>query len=53
MFSPEQRRIAIETFIRFDHGYADTVAELGPAKAQSLVILKTFLVLYFINPLPS
>ena len=29
MFSTEQRRIAIETFIRFDHSYADTIAELG------------------------
>ena len=27
MFSTEQRRIAIETFIRFDHGHADTIAE--------------------------
>ena len=29
MYSKEQRRIAIETFIRFDHSYADTIAELG------------------------
>ena len=29
MFSEEQRRVAIETFIRYDHSYADTVAELG------------------------
>ena len=29
MFSTEQRRVAIETFIRFDHSYADTIAELG------------------------
>ena len=29
MYSAEQRRIAIETFIRFDHSYADTIAELG------------------------
>lgn len=29
MFSTEQRRVAIETFIRFDHSYADTVLELG------------------------
>ncbi|MBR3314759.1 MAG: hypothetical protein IKG18_11550 [Atopobiaceae bacterium] len=29
MFSAEQRRIAIETFIKYDHSYADTVAELG------------------------
>ena len=29
MHSTEQRRLAIETFIRFDHSYADTIAELG------------------------
>lgn len=29
MFSAEERRIAIETFIKYDHSYADTVAELG------------------------
>lgn len=29
MYSTEQRRLAIETFIRFDHSYADTIAELG------------------------
>ena len=29
MFSTGQRRTAIETFIRFDHSYADTIAELG------------------------
>ena len=29
MYSTEQRRVAIETFIRFDHSYADTIAELG------------------------
>lgn len=29
MYSTEQRRPAIETFIRFDHSYADTIAELG------------------------
>lgn len=28
MFSTEQRRIAPETFIRVDHSYADTIAEL-------------------------
>ena len=28
MYSAEQRRLAIETFIRFDHSYAGTVAEL-------------------------
>ena len=29
MYSTEQRRLAIETFIRFDHSHADTIAELG------------------------
>ena len=29
MYSTEQSRIAIETFVRFDHSYADTIAELG------------------------
>ena len=29
MFGTEQRRIAIEAFIRFDHSYADTIAGLG------------------------
>lgn len=29
MYSTEQRGLAIETFIRFDHSYADTIAELG------------------------
>ena len=34
MFSMEQRRVAIETFIRFDRSYADTIAELGyPTRA--------------------
>ena len=36
MFSTEQRRIAIETFIRFDHGYADTIAEPGYPTRHSL-----------------
>ena len=36
MFSTEQRRIAIETFIKFDHGYADTIAELGYPTRHSL-----------------
>lgn len=36
MFSTEQRRIAIETFIRFDHGYADAIAELGYPTRHSL-----------------
>ena len=29
MFSTERRRIAIETFIKYDHSDADTIAELG------------------------
>lgn len=29
MYSTEQRRLAIETFIRFGHSHADTIAELG------------------------
>lgn len=28
-YSEEQRRTALETFIRFGHSYADTVSELG------------------------
>jgi transposase-like protein len=36
MYSKEQRRIAIETFIRFDHSYADTIAELGYPDRHSL-----------------
>ena len=36
MFSTEQRRIAIETFIRFDHSYADPIAELGYPTRHSL-----------------
>lgn len=36
MFSTEQRRIAIETFIRFDHSYADAIAELGCPTRHSL-----------------
>lgn len=36
MFSTEQRRIAIETFIRFDHSYADAIAELGYPTRHSL-----------------
>ena len=35
MFSYEQRRKAIETLIRFDHSYADTIRELGyPSRAM-------------------
>lgn len=34
MYSAEQRKIAIETFVKFDHSYADAVAELGyPTRA--------------------
>ena len=29
MHGQERRRLAIETFIKFDHSYADTIAELG------------------------
>ena len=36
MFSTEQRRIAIEAFIRFDHGHADTIAEPGYPTRHSL-----------------
>lgn len=35
MYSAKQRKAAIDTFIRFDHSYADTIAELGyPSRAQ-------------------
>ena len=36
MFSTEQRRIALETFIKFDCNYADTIAELGYPNRQTL-----------------
>jgi len=36
MYSTEQRRIAIETFIKFDHSYADTIAELGYPNRHTL-----------------
>ena len=36
MFSTEQRRIAIEAFIRFDHSHADTIAEPGYPTRHSL-----------------
>ena len=36
MFSTEQRGIAIETFIRFDHSHAGTIAELGYPTRHSL-----------------
>ena len=29
MYSQERRRLAIETLVKFDHSYADTIAELG------------------------
>ena len=36
MYSQERRRLAIETFIKFDHSYADTIAELGyPTRSAS------------------
>lgn len=35
MYSMEQKRAAIETYIRFDHSTADTIAELGyPSRAM-------------------
>ena len=36
MYSTEQRRVAIETFIRFDYCYADTIAELGYPNRHTL-----------------
>lgn len=36
MFSTEQRRIALETFIKFGRSYADTIAELGYPHRQTL-----------------
>lgn len=36
MYSLEQRRAAIETFIKFGYSYADTIAELGYPNRQSL-----------------
>lgn len=36
MFSTEQRRIALEAFIKLDHNYADTIAELGYPHRQTL-----------------
>ena len=36
MFSTEQRRFAIEAFIRFDHSHADTIAEPGYPTRHSL-----------------
>lgn len=36
MFSREQRKIAIETFIRFNHSYADTIATLGYPTRETL-----------------
>ena len=35
MYSLEQRRVAIETFIKFGYSYADTIAELGYPNRQS------------------
>ena len=37
MYSAEQRRIAIETFIQFDHRYADTIAKLGYPNRATLM----------------
>ena len=36
MYSTEQRRIAIDTFIKFDYSYADTIAELGYPNRHTL-----------------
>ena len=36
MFSSEQKRKAIETYIRFDHSAADTVRELGYPNRHTL-----------------
>lgn len=36
MYSTERRRLAIETFIRFGHSYADTIAELGHPDRRTL-----------------
>jgi hypothetical protein len=36
MHSTEQRRIAIETLIRFNHSYADTIAVLGYPNRHTL-----------------
>lgn len=36
MYSLEQRKIAVETFIKFGHSYADTIAELGYPNRHSL-----------------
>lgn len=36
MYSLEQRRVAIETFIKFGYSYADTIAELGYPNRHSL-----------------
>ena len=36
MYGLEQRRVAVETFIKFGYSYADTIAELGYPNRQSL-----------------
>lgn len=36
MHSLEQRKLAVETLIKFDHSYADTIAELGYPNRHSL-----------------
>ena len=36
MFSTEQRRIAIDDLLKFDHSYADTITELGYPHRQTL-----------------
>ena len=36
MYSTQQRRIAIDSFIKFDYSYADTIAELGYPNRHTL-----------------
>lgn len=36
MFSKEQRKAALELFAKYDHNYADTIAELGYPSRQAL-----------------
>lgn len=38
MYSQEQRKLAIETFVKFDYSYADTVAALGFPNRHTLGI---------------
>lgn len=36
MYSLEQRKLAVETLIKFDHSYADTITEPGYPNRHSL-----------------